>query len=485
MKKITISILILLFAELSVWAQQNYLDQMRPEGLHITKSHGVGEVVFDLRVDSLSLSSDHLLLFTPMILSHDGSRKVDLPPIVVVGKRRNHILERPYEWKGKPQLPENVYAKLIRRNGAAQKISYKVNFPYAEWQRKSELSLQLTVIGCADCETMAGSRVLSPKIYPDKYVPNFVMPYREPEVEEVKQRQETYSAYFSYKVGRSDLLPQFGNNAEELRRVDRFVKEIQGDSDLTITDCRVSGYASPEGSMAYNEMLSRRRAEAFASYVGRKYKDIPHSVEWFGEDWKGLRKRVEKSDPALNRKEAVLAIIDSEKDVDAKDADLQALDGGITYKRLLGEFYPALRRNDFTLSFISRPFEVEEAKRVLETSPMKLSLNEMYLVAHTYPKGSPQYLKVFEVASETFPEDPLANYNVAIGEIQSGQLESALKRLLKLPKTPEVQSLLGVTYAKMGELLKAEEMFESASQSGLEAARHNAEELHRYMDDIR
>ena len=146
-----------------------------------------------------------------------------------------------------------------------------------------------------------------------------------PEVEEVKQRSETYSAHLNYAVGKSELLPNFGNNASELAKVDGIVTELKGDNDLTITDFTISGYASPEGNEQSNMLLSQKRAEAFAAYIEKKY-GYPHSnfkVKWFGEDWKGLREAVAAS--SLSNREAILQVIDSEPSLDARDAKLKEI----------------------------------------------------------------------------------------------------------------------------------------------------------------
>jgi len=89
----------------------------------------------------------------------------------------------------------------------------------------------------------------------------------------------------------------------------------------------------------------------------------------------------------LANKDAIVEIIDNVKDHDARDARLIALDNRQTYNELLNKLYPPLRRNDYEISFVSRPFDVDEAKEVIKTRPRLLSLNEMYLVANRVSRG--------------------------------------------------------------------------------------------------
>lgn len=54
-------------------------------------------------------------------------------------------------------------------------------------------------------------------------------------------------------------------------------------------------------------------------------------------------------------------------DINKRKAQLKALNGGKTYRMLLDDYYPALRRIDYTLAYIARPFDVNEAKQVIKT----------------------------------------------------------------------------------------------------------------------
>ena len=124
---------------------------------------------------------------------------------------------------------------------------------------------------------------------------------------------------------------------------------------------------------------------------------------------------------------------------------------------------------------MARAFDVEEAKQILKTKPGLLSLNEMFLVAQTYPKGSKEFKDVLRIAAELFPGNAVANLNVATSELESGNVEGAIQRLSRIEGSPEAWNNLGVAYAKKGNLVKAAECFEKAGT--LEDAILNKEEL--------
>ena len=462
-------------------AQVNYMDQIAIENQIVSKKAGVTTVAMDMNLNHLKLNKNDMLIITPVVVS--GQNEVELEPMAVKGTLRHKVLERPFEWKGKTQLAMPVENQLVRRNGTNQSLHYNATLPYADWQRDARLLLRTEVVGCADCSEAQPDKLISQKILPDKFIPDFRMPYIVPEVEEVKARSETYSAHLNYVVGRHDLLPNFENNAAELAKVDRIVQELKKDPDLTITNFTISGYASPEDTKERNMLLSQRRAESFARYIEKKYgyTRSQFKVEWFGEDWDGLRKAVAASN--LANREAIVEIIDNLSDYDARDARIIALDNGQTYNRLLRDFYPSLRRNDYDIAFVSRAFNVDEAKEIIKTKPRLLSLNEMFLVANTYPEDSPQYKEVFDIAYETFPDAEVACINAAVGELRVNKADAALRHLQKCPDSPMAMNLMGVAYAQKGDTATAKQFFDKAVRNGNADARYNAEQLKQYIED--
>ena len=144
-----------------------------------------------------------------------------------------------------------------------------------------------------------------------------------------------------------------------------------------------------------------------------------------GEDWEGLRKAVEAS--TLPDKQEILRIIDEVPNPDARDAELMKLSDGTTYRILLNHYYPPLRRTDYTIAFNVKDFSVEEARGYLKTNPKLLSLNEMFLVAQSYPPDSKEFKEVFDIAVRLYPNDPVAIVNSAAADIENGNFTAALR----------------------------------------------------------
>ena len=81
-----------------------------------------------------------------------------------------------------------------------------------------------------------------------------------------------------------------------------------------------------------------------------------------------------------------------------RETKLMQLHGGTPYRYLLKYIFPSLRVAICKVNYEVRDFSVEEAKEIIKTRPQNLSLNEMFLVANTYPTGSQEFIDVFETA---------------------------------------------------------------------------------------
>ncbi|MDH6321728.1 Tfp pilus assembly protein PilF, partial [Parabacteroides sp. PH5-13] len=121
--------------------------------------------------------------------------------------------------------------------------------------------------------------------------------------------------------------------------------------------------------------------------------------------------------------------------------------------------------------------------------PRQLSLNEMFLVANTYPEGSPQFAEVFETAVRLYPEDPVANLNAAASALKAGDQVRAERYLQNAASktqngnvvrgTAEYYNNLGVLEMLRGNAAKSKSLFKRASERNLDAALKNLDEIKR------
>jgi len=454
-------------------------DDLRIEDVQFVKQGNNVEAQMALNLDNVRLGSAEMLILTPVLRSEDNTKFHRFQPIVFTGASRDRTLERAIDWEGF-QFEETPQLIMRRTNKRPQTIPLILKVPYQEWFRGAELVFLETKSGCAYTTTRdAEYPILSP-VLPKLVVPVYEYTYVTPPVEEVKQRSETHTAHLNFEVGKSVILRNFKNNSEVLNDVDKVINEVRNDANLTVTEFHITGYASPEGNEQSNMKLSEDRAKAFVSYLADRYNISRNTIktDWKGEDWDGLKKAVQASN--ISNKNEILDVL-NESNVAQRKAKLKQLSGGQTYRMLLQDYYPPLRRNDYTIAFVAKKFSVEEAKTQIRTKPQYLSLNEMFLVANTYPKNSPEFKEVFDIAVRLYPNDPIAQLNTGALELETGAVDNAIRRLESI-NLPEAWNNLGIAYAQKGDYQKAQDYLNRAAQAGNATAKTNAEQLQKYLD---
>lgn len=80
---------------------------------------------------------------------------------------------------------------------------------------------------------------------------------------------------------------------------------VQTDKGVTIKGIEITGYASPEGSLATNQRLSEGRAKALRDYLQKQYPNIPadlYTVHFGGENWADMQTAVKRRTCNTSRK---------------------------------------------------------------------------------------------------------------------------------------------------------------------------------------
>lgn len=459
-------------------AQNSYDGEIRFKDVKALRQGDNLSLEFLLDLSEVVLPSQQMIALTPVLVAPEAETEHRFSSIIIAGRTRDKVNQRLKETVLPPD--DQVLQYIVRTNKRQQSYPVSLTLPYEEWMRDATLKIDESVSGCAQCDLGQRTSTIADRILPPVHVPEYALQYVMPEAEPIKERDETYAAHLNFRVGKYELLRDFENNAYVLNEVDRIVREIRNDANLTIQTLSIVGYASPEGNYNSNMELSKNRSYSFVNYLIRTH-NLNQNImqtDWKGEDWEGLRKSVESS--AIYDRDAVIRIIDQNYDIARRKTQLRALNGGTTYAMLLKEYYPPLRRIEYTFKYVARSFSIEEAKEVLKTKPHHLSLNEMFLVANSYEKGSEDFNHIFDVAVRLFPDDPVANINAAIQEIEMGAVDKAIERLKNID-LPEAQNNLGVAYVKKENFEAAKACFKKAADAGNNTATANLSELEKFL----
>lgn len=483
MKKYILSFVFVLAAGVPVWGQTSYLSEIKIVDREVVKTGDrQANVKMTLSLDGLDIKNQHSLCVVPVILSADGSQEQELPCVVINGKVRDKVQQRTEAFEHIDFNPGAV-AKVRRKNGTAQSIEYDASVPFKRWMIGGNLQLRGYVTGCAQCND-GDETATTGDIFPPM-TPVYYSPFIQPKEETVKRRSETRSARLQFRQDSHRIDPRYKNNRAELDTVRNSIALVENNNDLTITGIYVTGYASPEGTFAYNMKLSERRAKAFTEYMKDDLKEVNpqvYHVDWKGEDWAGLREEVVKH-PDLFKNEEVLDIIDNcGDDKDACEEQLKALVPPEIYQRLLNEMYPAVRRNEYRIEYNVRHFTVAEGREMIKIHPELMSVSEIQQVADSYGKGSPEYVDCLVRGAQAYPNDVTAVNNAALALMEANRTDEAIRLLDNAPAEGELLNMRGVVYIKAGELEKAVQAFSEAQAKGYPQAGENLSQLKEYME---
>lgn len=456
------------------------------------------ELFLKMKFDAneLKVDSRRSVDFTPVLITPE--RKLELPSVQIKGRNNYKASRRSVKLMSKREASayyRNQPNSIIKGYGRSYDkfADYNYTIPFEPWMSQARLEIKETTVGCGNIRninTLHGfSNVELEKIIPiEPYIIKAQVAYVQPKAEAVKNRAVEAESFLDFAVSKTDIRPDFGNNRAELNKIDQLVGDLTSSEGLIINGISITGYASPEGSLELNKRLSEGRARALQDYLITRY-DIPrkhYSVIFGGEDWDGLARLVTASD--MRYKYDVLDIIENVSIEKGRETKIMKLAGGEPYRYMLAQMFPRLRRVVLKADYEVRDFSLSEAVQIIKRRPQDLSLNEMYLVANTYQRGSNDFNEVFETAVRMFPNDQTANQNAAAAAISRQDFVSAEKYLSKVNvkgSSAEYNNNMGVLMMLKGDYTKAESMLKTAIQEGSAEAKSNLKELTTKLENIK
>ena len=354
-------------------------------------------------------------------------------------------------------------------------LDYTQTVAWQPWMDNSEVLLRRTVYSCSNClideriDPLTSYFRINPAIPEIVYFP---APAQGPKMETLEGE-----AFIDFVVDKTDIRPSYRNIVRELGKIQASIDTVLNDPDVRITGVWLKGFASPESPYSHNRDLAMGRTDALKHYINQLYKFPGEIVEtaFEPEDWEGLRRAVEKSN--IDNREAILALIDSDMEPDAKEAKIKRTYPK-EYKFMLDNWYPALRHTNYRITYeISRFDNVDKIRHVMETRPSRLSLREFFILGNNAEPGSDEFNEVFETAVRMYPDNEIANINAANAALQRGDYTTAERYLGRAGNSPEAIYARGALAFLQGDYDTAERLMRQASS--IEASKSTLDEIDR------
>ena len=296
-------------------------------------------VTFDVDTDVKGIPSRRKEVIIPYI--YNGKDTVYLDAVEVYGKGRykrerqvNHIAgDKDWELGDNQTLKGDVY-------------SYRDQTPLKRWMKPANLGIRRQLVGCACEKDRADENIAEASLFEEPALP----PRRTPAYALVDAAREwdfgQDELEIIFKVSKIEIDSSVFNNEITFGKILAAVDKIFSDPKYRMDKIEVAGYASPEGSIAFNKWLGINRAKALISYIIGQRPQYNLTEDDFvirngEENWPGLKRVLKES--SMSEKQTVIDIIDSDATNDQKKLAIKSLDGGKVWKKMLDEIYPHLR----------------------------------------------------------------------------------------------------------------------------------------------
>ena len=279
--------------------------------------------------------------------------------------------------------------------------------------------------------------------------------------------EENTACYIEFASGSFEVDETMGNNPSEIARIKDNLRTLMGSDTFVIDSIIVTSSASPEGTISFNDRLSRRRSEGISSYfsawmshhqdsleresgfsvdeqgnvIVEKRREIPMLGRSSGENWRMLDKLVERDTTLTPEQKESYCNLSTHQDLDAREKAMQSRD---YYRHLREKLYPRLRtvRFDFHL----------HRKGMVKDTVHTTVLDTAYM-------NGVQAIRDRDYERALTALRPYNDYNTAIAYLCMDYNASAMQILEGLDRTAQVNYMLAVLYSRRGEEQKAVECY--------------------------
>ena len=471
----------LLFAILPLTAFAGEVKVTKPT---LTLENDTLTLDFDFNVEEVKVNSTQSYAFTPVLFY--GKSYQTLPPVVVSGKKHFKMRRKDRRIAKKGDYTQPYTIVKGKSADRQDRIDYKISIPYQEWMSKADMWILQE--GKKDCLIdLPEIQIIEPEIVeeapalpqkgaicePCMNMVSYLTPTEQP----LKIRSEQNTLYIEYAVGGTEFKADYKNNSAELQKLKETLNPLTEGDLITFKAINICGYASPDGSAKTNDRVATKRADSFALYLKGSYnfQDSILKVTSAGEDWDSLVKMLEEDKPDYADK--ALEIINKYTNPDVREARLKSGLGSASYRAMMNEYYPRLRRLSIAIDYEIREVRNSEAATLIYTNPKMLNLQEMYGVAKNFQPGTKEYKEVYEIAATNYPADIVANINAASANIVYGDFDRAEQYMERVKDDPRAWNNLGVLAWLSGDTEIAKEWFTKALTIEPEKAQENLNKI--------
>lgn len=270
------------------------------------------------------------------------------------------------------------------------------------------------------------------------------------------QRQE---AQIKFLINQANLRKsELKNNS--ITEFVKMLKEINADREkLNLKNVEVLAYASPDGTLDFNDKLAGKRQNVSVDYAKKQVKNAKLESDVTGsytaEDWDGFQKLVAASN--IQDKDVILRVLSMYQDPEEREQQIRNMSAG--FRELADGILPELRRSRLIINYELIGRSDQQIKDQYVADATQLSVDEM-LYAATLESSVDAKESIYKKTTQVYPNDYRAYNNLATIAFEKGNYDAAKNYLAqaqsKNSNAPEVNANLGLLALKNGNISEAE-----------------------------
>ena len=270
------------------------------------------------------------------------------------------------------------------------------------------------------------------------------------------QRQE---AQIKFLINQANLRKsELKNNS--ITEFVKMLKEINADREkLNLKNVEVLAYASPDGTLDFNDKLAGKRQNVSVDYAKKQVKNAKFESDVTGsytaEDWDGFQKLVAASN--IQDKDVILRVLSMYQDPEEREQQIRNMSAG--FRELADGILPELRRSRLIINYELIGRSDQQIKDQYAADATQLSVDEM-LYAATLESSVDAKESIYKKTTQVYPNDYRAYNNLAAIAFEKGNYDAAKNYLAqaqsKNSNAPEVNANLGLLALKNGNISEAE-----------------------------
>lgn len=280
----------------------------------------------------------------------------------------------------------------------------------------------------------------------------------------IERRAEANTAcYIDFASGSFTVDEELGNNKVEIARIKENLGSLLENTVFDLDSIVVSASASPEGTVAFNDRLSRRRSEGISDYFDRWMKEYTDSLDAekgfaideegnviiekrepirfvsrsSGENWRMLDRLVQEDTTLTDTDKEDYFALESTPNIDQRERLMQKKG---YYRHLRESLYPRLRTVKFDFHL--------HRKGMVKDTVHTTELDTIYM-AGVQAIRDRDYERAITILR------PYNDYNTAIAYVSLDYNSSAMAILETLERSAQVNYMLAVLYSRRGDNQRA------------------------------